>query len=165
MNARTQHLYNAAKNALEEAGFEFNTQSVGVTISLAAMLDAAFPAQAAPVKRAVKGTERLTMPFTPTQLFDTLEAGCGERLNLRPYDGSTFAMLARKLAKCGSLTAEDPTTLVAWINAGNLDFWESKPTWNHVCKHVTNWIAQARAWEAKGGHASGSELLGADDWR
>ena len=164
MNKRTQHLYDAARVALEEHGFEFNTQCVGVTLSLAAMLDAAFPEPIAPVKsKAVKAP--LDLPFTPSQLFDALEAGCGERLNLRPYDGSTFAQLARKLAKCGGLQATDPETLVAWINSGALSFWESKPTWNHVCKHVTNWIAQARAWEARGGHAGASELLGADDWR
>lgn len=158
MNKRTQALYNAAKDALEEAGFEFNTQSVGVTISLAAMLDAALPPSYAKPKPAP-----LNLAFTPSQLFDALEAGCSDRLNLRPYNSSTFARLAKDLAKTPGLEEADLERLVGWINSGALGFWSSKPTWSHVCRHVTNWIAQARTWEANGGQ--GATELGGEAWR
>lgn len=158
MNKRTQLLYNAAKDALEEAGFEFNTQSVGVTISMAAMLDAALP------KSYVKDKPALAMAFTPRQLFDALEQGCSDRLNLRPFNSSSFARLAKQLSSTSGLEEADLERLVGWINSGALGFWSSKPTWSHVCKHVTDWVAKARAWEAEGGHGGATEL-GSEAWR
>lgn len=158
MNARTRELIDAANKALEKAGLEQSEAGAGLTLVIATMLDAAIPK-----KPVIRADVEAKLPFSPAQLFNALEAGCPDRLTLRPYEQGSFGRLGKALGRIQGLEAADLDRLVGWINSGALAFWDRKPTWTHVVKHITNWIAQARAWEANGGH--GGNELGAEAWR
>jgi hypothetical protein len=142
VTARTAQLVEAATKALNAAGMEQSEVGLGLTICLAAMLDEALPRT-----HRAKVTRLGPMAFTPKQLFDALEADCAHIVQLRPYAPGSFGRLGKMLGQTSGLEHDDLQRLVGWISSGGLSTWPTKPTWSHVCKHVLNWIAQARAAE------------------
>lgn len=158
MTARARHLYDVGAKFDWSDLANSETGVVPLLAQIAAMLDEA----TRPVTKTARTKDLKPAPFAPANVFDALEEGCPEQLQLRPYDSRSFGRLGKTIQGMPDLTAADIDHLVAWIASGGLSYWKEKPTWNHVVKHFSNWVATARAWNEKMG---GQALTNNDNWR
>lgn len=141
---RAQIFERAGLQAFDKAGAG-TVQSKRLIAAFASMLDAAISKPK--TKRTI---DTGALPFGPKQLFDELEKRCSEIIQLRPYDGASFGRLGRSMAHIQGLEIGDLDRVVSWIESGGLSTWPNTPTWTHVCKHFTTWVAYARDWQARG---------------
>ena len=111
--------------------------------AIAAMLDFTT------AKTKVVKVEKPPLPFGPQHIFDKFEAELSDRVQLRPYDKSSFGRLGRALQRMSKLEAGDLDLVVSWITSGGLDSWPTQITWAHVVRHFTSWVTYARAWQEK----------------
>lgn len=129
-----------------------------VILGLAAMLDDIYPK---PKQGSNTRLDLSSLPFGPGELYAELEKHCDDKLQLRPYDKSSFGRLGRVMKNIQGLEREDLDRVIGWIQSGGLASWSMRPTWNHVCKHFGNWVGYARAWD----NGPKSPDSGMDAWR
>jgi hypothetical protein len=140
------------------------TNAKAIIEAVAAMIDyaTAKPGQKPRVPRDKDTIAKL--PFGPRAVFDALEQSCSDVIQMRPYDSLSFGRLGKAMCGIQGLEADDLVRVVSWINSGGLATWPNQVTWSHVCRHLPNWIAYARAWEQKG--AQGQQMTpGGELWR
>lgn len=97
-------------------------------------------------KKGANKKETPSLPFTPQELHQELLHSCNRVVNLTTYSNGSFGRLGRTLHGINGLCREDMTRLAGWMNDGGLDWWDEKPTWDHVVKHIVTWVAKAREW-------------------
>ena len=116
-------------------------------------------------KAAVEGSPSGKAALNVSQVFDALEAGCSEVIQLRPYARASILRFGAVLAGIQGLEVADLDRVVSWIQAGGLRWWTDKQipiTWESVVKAFPTWVARARAWEASSLPPS---TTGPESWR
>ena len=96
--------------------------------------------------KARKKSAEAGLPFGPQEVHKRLLASCSDHVNVATYDKASFGRLGKTLGRVSALCLADLDHLEGWINDGGVEFWQEKPTWTHVIKHIVDWIAQAREW-------------------
>ncbi len=158
--SRVKTLEEAGLAAYEEGGA---TPAKSMIKAIAVMI--AVATQRKPGKVAGAPIPVDLLPYGPGAVFDSFEKHCGDIIQMRPYDVSSFGRLGRAMGRIAGLEVADLERVTGWVQSGGLKSWTIQPTWHHVTKNYPNWVAYARAWDAKGGSTATGGPDGSDSWR